>query len=143
MAQKGLYVEVCSLVLIMKCKTKMWDSGTFPEGLTPEDFIEGSEFSLKRNPLLAQLMYYVGDIESFGTGLGRITDACDTAGVKVEFRMLKLGFAVIFYRPEISISADGIGESIGENIGENVGVNETQNVLLRRCEVIPKLVQKQ
>jgi hypothetical protein len=27
--------------------------------------------------------------------------ACQEAGVKVEFKMLKLGFAVVFYRVEV------------------------------------------
>jgi len=44
-------------------------------------------------------MYYVKDIESFGTGLKRITDECDAAGVKVEFKIMKMGFTVVFYRP--------------------------------------------
>jgi len=88
--------------------------GTFPDGLTPEDFIEGSELSVKRNPLLAQLMYYVKDIESFGTGLKRITDVCEAAGVKVEFKLLKLGFSVIFYRPDIS-SQEQDTPTVGEN----------------------------
>jgi ATP-dependent DNA helicase RecG len=48
-------------------------------------------------------MYYSKDIESFGTGFRRITEACEKAGVKIEFQMLKLGFAVVFYimAPEI------------------------------------------
>jgi predicted HTH transcriptional regulator len=37
--------------------------------------------------------------ESFGTGIQRIAEACEEAGVKVEFRNGKLGFSVIFYRP--------------------------------------------
>lgn len=45
------------------------------------------------------LMYYTKDIESFGTGLRRISRACEEAGVKVEFRLMKHGFAVVFYRP--------------------------------------------
>jgi len=53
------------------------------ERLTPQDFIDGYERSIKRNPLLAQLMYYSKDIESFGTGLKRITTACDKVGVRV------------------------------------------------------------
>jgi len=109
---------------------------------SPEDFIEGSELSVKRNPLLAQLMYYVNDIESFGTGLKRITDACDAAGVKVEFKMLKLGFSVIFYRPDISISDGSIGDSIGENIGDSVGVNETQRQIIAKMSENPKISAK-
>jgi ATP-dependent DNA helicase RecG len=85
-------------ISIFSDRVEIYNPGTFPAGLTPEDFIKGSELSVKRNPLLSQLMYYVKDIESFGTGLKRIADACSSAGVKVEFRMLKLGFAVLFYR---------------------------------------------
>ena len=70
---------------------------------------------------------YVKDIESFGTGIKRISDACEAAGVKVEFEMRKLGFAVVFYRPDISISDGNIGDSIGENIGDKVGVNVSVN----------------
>jgi ATP-dependent DNA helicase RecG len=87
-------------VVIFKNRVEIYNPGTFPEGLKPEDFIEGDEPSIKRNPLLAQLMYYSKDIESFGTGLKRIASACKEAEVRVEFRMMKRGFAVVFYRPD-------------------------------------------
>ena len=125
-------------ITIYSNRVEIYNPGTFPDGLTPEDFIEGSELSVKRNPLLAQLMYYVKDIESFGTGLKRITDACDVAGVKVEFKMLKLGFAVVFYRPDISIS-DG---NIGDSIGDSVGVNETQSQIIAIMRENPKISAK-
>jgi ATP-dependent DNA helicase RecG len=88
-------------VTIHPNRIEIYNPGTFPEGLTPQDFINGKGRSVKRNPLLAQLMYYSKDIESFGTGLKRITEACESAGVKVGFQMLKLGFAVVFYRPSV------------------------------------------
>jgi len=106
-------------ISIYSNRIEIYNPGTFPEGLTPEDFIEGSEFSVKRNPLLAKLMYYVKDIENFGTGLKRITDACDDAGVKVEFKLLKLGFAVVFYRPEIFLS-NGNGDNITNGITDRI-----------------------
>lgn len=87
-------------VAIFKNRVEIYNPGTFPEGLTPNDFIEGSERSIKRNPLLSQLLYYSKDIESFGTGLRRITEACKNANVKVDFQMLKTGFVVVFYRSE-------------------------------------------
>ena len=101
----------------------------------PEDFIKGSELSIKRNPLLAQLMYYIKDIESFGTGIKRISDACETAGVKVEFEMRKLGFAVVFYRPDIAVfdvktdtptDTPTVSSSVVNNIVNNV-VNKTDD----------------
>ncbi|HBM15069.1 MAG TPA: hypothetical protein DD381_01765 [Lentisphaeria bacterium] len=87
-------------VLIYKNRIEIYNPGAFPEGLTPTDFIEGSERSIKRNPQIAQMLYYSKDVESFGTGLRRITAACKTAKIKVGFQMLKTGFVVVFFRPE-------------------------------------------
>jgi ATP-dependent DNA helicase RecG len=94
-------------VTIYKDRVEIYNPGTFPEGLTPQDFIKGSERSIPRNPVLARLMYYSRDIEHFGTGLKRITKECDEAGVKVEFQMLKKGFVVVFYRPDEDYSTSG------------------------------------
>ena len=87
-------------ITIYSDRIEIYNPGTFPEGHTPQDFIIGDGRSIKRNPALAQLMYYSKDIESFGTGLKRIALACENADVKFEFRLLKIGFAVIFYRPD-------------------------------------------
>ena len=129
-------------ISIYSNRIEIYNPGTFPDGLTPEDFIEGDEYSVKRNPLLAQIMYYVKDIENFGTGLKRMTTACESAGVKVEFKMLKLGFAVIFYRPEASISDGNIGDSIGENIKDGIFVNETQKQIIVNMNKNPKISAK-
>jgi ATP-dependent DNA helicase RecG len=93
-------------ITIYSNRVEIYNPGTFPEGLKPQDFIDGIERSIKRNPLLAQLMYYSKDIESFGTGLRRISEACEAANVKVEFQLLKMGFAVVFYRPSENFDAE-------------------------------------
>jgi len=123
-------------ISIYSNRVEIYNPGTFPDGLTPEDFIDGSELSVKRNPLLAQLLYYVKDIESFGTGLKRITAACDAADVKVEFQMLKKGFAVVFYRDDGQLYTDG-------DVGVNVGVNEVQQKILRLLLENPHLTAQQ
>ena len=92
-------------VTIFKDRIEIYNPGAFPEGLIPNDFIEGSERSIKRNPQIAQMLYYSKDVESFGTGLRRITATCKAADVKVAFQMLKTGFAVVFYRSE-NLKAD-------------------------------------
>lgn len=87
-------------VAIFKNRIEIYNPGTFPMGLTPDDFITGSERSIKRNPLLSQILYYSKDVESFGTGIRRIVTACEKSNVRVEFKLLKAGFEVIFYRPK-------------------------------------------
>ena len=85
-------------VAIYKNRIEIYNPGRFPDGYTPQDFIDQPERSIHRNPLLAQILYYSKDIENFGTGLRRITTDCQEADVKVEFQMLKVGFAVVFER---------------------------------------------
>lgn len=87
-------------VAIYKDRVEIYNPGAFPEGFEPQDFIVRSERPIRRNPKIARILYYSKDIESFGTGLKRIADACDNAGVKYEFKKMKSGFVVCFYRLE-------------------------------------------
>ena len=131
-------------VAIFKNRIEIYNPGTFPEGVTPDDFIRGVGQSVHRNPLLARILYYSKDIENFGTGLKRIADACQEANVKYEFRSNNYGFTVIFYRPPLwtsdkldeNLKADaGCGDTgnfmdIPVNVPVNVPVNKTAQTLL-------------
>jgi len=117
-------------ITIYSNRIEIYNPGTFPEGLTPQDFINGKERSKKRNPQLAQLMYYTKDIENFGTGLKRITEACLAAGVKVEFEMLKLGFAVVFYRPDDSFNTTEKKHDVVLNVVRNVVIKKAEQATL-------------
>ena len=87
-------------VAIYKDRVEIYNPGAFPEGFEPQDFIDKPERPIRRNPKIARILYYSKDIESFGTGLKRIADSCDSAGVRYEFKKLKSGFVVCFYRAE-------------------------------------------
>jgi ATP-dependent DNA helicase RecG len=130
-------------VMIYSNRVEIYNPGKFPEGLAPEDFIKGSELSIKRNPLLAQLMYYVKDIESFGTGLKRISDACEAAGVKVEFEMRKLGFAVVFYRPGEQFDATEKVSDVVINVATNVVLNKMEQAALSVVTENPAITAEQ
>ncbi len=51
-----------------------------------------------RNPLIAKLLYYSKDIETWGTGLKRIYEECMANNVRVIFKNTKEGFKVVFYK---------------------------------------------
>lgn len=87
-------------VAIYKDRVEIYNPGAFPEGYEPQDFIDRAERPIRRNPKIARVLYYSKDIESFGTGLKRIADACEVAGVRYEFKKMKSGFVVCFYRTE-------------------------------------------
>lgn len=94
-------------VSIYKDRVEIYNPGTFPAGYEPEDFISGRERPIRRNPLIAQTLYYSKNVESFGTGLKRIADACDAAGCKYKFEVLKSGFVVVFYRSDENFDTTG------------------------------------
>jgi ATP-dependent DNA helicase RecG len=112
-------------VAIYSNRIEIYNPGTFPVGLSPEDFLDGSGKSIHRNSLLAQTMYYSRDIESFGTGLKRIADTCAEAGVEYKFISEKLGFAVVFYRPELHV-ADKVADKLPINVADKLTAAEAE-----------------
>ena len=130
-------------ITIYSDRVEIYNPGTFPDGLTPQDFIDGFERSIKRNPLLAQLMYYTKDIESFGTGLKRITDACEEAGVQVEFQLLKKGFAVVFYRPNEQFIIPDKTPDVTINVVKNVVLTQLEQAVLLIIMKDPSITAEQ
>jgi ATP-dependent DNA helicase RecG len=105
-------------VAIYKDRIEIYNPGKFPDGFSPEDFINESEPPIHRNPLLAQTMYYSNHIEHFGTGLNRIDDECRAAGVHYEFKPTKRGFKVVFYRINEGFSATTEVAEVAERVAE-------------------------
>lgn len=83
-------------VAIYKNRIEIYNPRTFPEGLEPQDYIDHIERPVRRNPKIARLLYYSKEIESFGTGLKRIADACKNAGVRYEFQKRKRDLLFVF-----------------------------------------------
>ncbi|UCE37074.1 MAG: putative DNA binding domain-containing protein [Thermoplasmata archaeon] len=103
-------------IAIFKDRIEIYNPGSFPEGLRPEDYVKGDERSVLRNPLLANILYLSKDIEKWGSGLKRIYEECQADDVRVKFKPLKTGFLTMFYRKPSSIG--GLGEKLGEKLGE-------------------------
>ena len=92
--ESGQSVEVA----VYKSFIEIYSPGKFPDDVTPEQFINEIRKPIRRNPLITRTLYYSKDMESFATGLKRISEACGKAGVKVEFYGDEYGFTVRFYR---------------------------------------------
>ena len=126
-------------VAIYKDRVEIFNPGEFPEGFKPEDFIEG-QGSIPRNPLIANTLYLSKDIEKWGSGFRRITEACQKSNTKVKFEIRKNGFMVIFYRKSDNELLDLTGEN--KNVAKNVAINDenvAKNVALKVKEKYPEL----
>ncbi len=128
-------------IAIFKDRIEIYNPGNFPEGLTPEDFIKKEERSILRNPLIAETLYLSRTIEKWGSGIKRIYNECKVAGVKVEFKMIKSGFLVVFYRREKDkvkvIGKEGLEKRLVEGLVE--GLVENQKKMLEIIKHNPSI----
>lgn len=75
----------------------IWNPGELPPGLTVEDLKKTPHDSRLRNPLLAQVFYFAGWIERWGSGTTRIVELCRQQGLpEPDFRSEKGRFEIIF-----------------------------------------------
>ena len=105
-------------IAIFKDRIEIYNPGQFPEEYSPLDFIKGEERSILRNPLIAHTLYLSKEIERWGSGIRRIHDECKKQNIKIEFKKLKSGFVVVFYR------MDWVGGKVGEKVGEKLTENQ-------------------
>ena len=76
----------------------IFNPGTFPIDLTPNDFINKKISSLKRNPIILDVLYRCKDVEKSGTGFQRMKKLCSEFGVKWSYEKTGYGFTFIFDR---------------------------------------------
>lgn len=77
----------------------VWSPGELPPGITVEDLKKTPHDSSLRNPLLAQVFYFAGWIERWGSGTTMIVELCRQQGLpEPDFHSEKGRFEVIFYK---------------------------------------------
>ena len=80
-------------------KVTIFNPGSFPDDLTPRDYVERNLASRKRNPLMLDVLYRCKDVEKSGTGFKRMNQACKEANVEWGSEKTSYGFYFTFYRP--------------------------------------------
>lgn len=137
-------IQKANEIAIFKNRVEIYNPGDFPHGYAPEDFITGSERSILRNPLISQTLYYSKDIERWGSGLKRIYEKCKELSVKVEFKVLKSGFLVVFYRNEDRNFIVNYEDSYEDNYEDRNGkLSEIQVKILKEIEKNNRITQKE
>ena len=74
------YLGSMTQIKVFDNQISVWNSGLLPEELTIQKLFKPHE-SVPRNPLIAEVCYKVGYIDSRGRGVEKITDACKQAGL--------------------------------------------------------------
>lgn len=77
---------------------EIYNPGSFPEELTPYDFIRRNLPSYKRNKLILDILFRSKDVEKSGTGFQRVNELCEKADISWSFRKEAYGFYSEFIR---------------------------------------------
>ncbi len=79
-------------------RVTIFNPGSFPSDLTPQDYVKRSIASRKRNPLMLDVLYRCKDVEKSGTGFKRMNQVCEESGVEWSSEQASYGFYFTFYR---------------------------------------------
>ena len=74
------YLGSMTQIKVLNSSLNIWNAGPLPDGLTVRKLFQTHE-SLPRNPLIAEVCYKAGYIDSWGRGIEKITEACRQAGL--------------------------------------------------------------
>ena len=85
-------------------KIEIYNPGSFPDDLTPLDFISRNLPSYKRNKLILDILFRSKDVEKSGTGSQRVNDFCKQQNVTWNYRKEAYGFFFEFIRTNVQIN---------------------------------------
>ena len=106
----------------------LWNAGNLPEELSIEQLFQAHE-SIPRNPLIAEVCYKAGYIDSWGRGVEKIADACKEAQLPNPQFIERSGGILV----ELSRTADELGNQLGNQLGN------TKETILNEMKNNPKI----
>ena len=125
-------------------RVEIENTGHLPNELTVET-IKQSHRSFPQNPIIAEALFKTGFLESWGTGVQRMMDACKDAGLpEPEYGTDGLFVWITFKRPRLDTNLDTISDTSSDTISDTISdtliLSAKQNeVLLARdpCHCLP------
>lgn len=119
-------------------RLEIWNSGSFPEGVTPSKLAAG-HISVLRNPDIAHVLYLRGMMEKLGRGSMMIQKSCADRGLpKPEWRSeAGHGVTLTFFSGEVAgeVTEEVTGEVTEEVTGEVIRVLQAVNGEMKRVEI--------
>ena len=107
----------------------IYNDGRLPETWTVEDLFK-RHTSLPYNPLIAGAFFRSGQIEAWGRGIERMTEACKLWDKPEPFYRIRANEVMIGFYTDVNIV---------ENIVENIGVNGTQAKIIELMRANPRI----
>ena len=124
------YMGSMTQLRVMDDRLSLWNAGTLPLELTVEKLFQ-THRSIPRNPLIAEVCYRVGYIDSWGRGIEKITDACKTAGLPEPVIEENTGGVAV------ELKKSPASEELGNQLGNQLG--NTKERILAEMKANPKV----
>lgn len=116
---------------------EIYNPGTFPDELTPFDFIDKNMPSYKRNRLILDILFRSKDVEKSGTGFQRVNALCIENKITWTYRKVAYGFFFEFIRPNF-YSGIKVATPLNKN-EENVLSLIASNTKMNKSEIAARL----
>lgn len=116
-------------------KIEIYNPGTFPDELTPLDFISKNLPSYKRNRLILDVLFRSKDVEKSGTGFQRVNEFCTMQNVSWNYRKEAYGFFFEFIRTNVQLNVQINNELTTQEqlifnlINDNNGISKAEMAL--------------
>ncbi len=134
-----------SEIYITPTKIHIYNPGFLVNGKSPEDFANGTNGPIARNPLINTVLYLNKTIDSFGTGFGRVFSICKRENINYSYANNEFGFYFDFIRTpydninatkNVAINLSNIEREVLLLIGSNKGINKAEiSKLLNKTEM--------
>ena len=141
------YLGSMTQLKIFDDRLSLWNAGGLPAELTVEKLFQVHE-SIPRNPLIAEVCYRAGYIDSWGRGVEKIIDACEQAGLPCPVIAERTGgIAVELLKNPVTTQANaaaGLSGKRRESVGKASGkrresVGKASDMILDVCRDTPSI----
>lgn len=79
-------------------KVVIYNPGSFPDDLSPLDFVNKTHNSIKRNPIILDVLFRGKDVEKAGSGFKRVYELCKEDNIECFYKTDQYGFTYGFIR---------------------------------------------
>jgi ATP-dependent DNA helicase RecG len=108
------YIGSMTQIKVFNNRLSFWNAGKLPEELSIDKLLQIHE-SIQRNPLIAEVCYKAGYIDSWGRGVEKIMEACLEAELPLpEFQERSGGFVVTLNKTLDKTLDKTLGKTLGK-----------------------------
>jgi ATP-dependent DNA helicase RecG len=142
------YIGSMIQIRVYDDKLTIWNEGNLPEGMTIAS-LKGHHVSRPRNPLIADVCFKAGFIDSWGRGTLKIFEACENAGLpEATIASLDGGILVTLHNDLIAQAGGQAGGQVGGQAGgqaveTTLDLTDKQKIVFTYIIDNPKISRKE